>query len=318
MRNYFLRRILISIPTLIGITVLIFLAMRVLPGDPVNVMFGADNFQQLSDADRARFRSSLGLDQPLYIQYLSWMAAVGRGDLGESFFRSDKIRDLVLTAGPISAQVGLMAIAFSWLVGVPIGILSARRRNSWQDHVARISATFFLSVPNFWLGVVIIMVCVLWLRYRPPMEPAYLWSDPLKNLQITVPPAFALGAGAAAYVARMTRSSVLEALHEDYVRTARAKGLGEIVVLWRHVFANAILPVITMSGMMLGAMLGGSVAVEQAFGTPGLGRVLVQAIGVRDYMVVQNLVLLYGVIFTVVNLGVDLAYGWLDPRIRYD
>ncbi|MCC7371889.1 MAG: ABC transporter permease [Chloroflexi bacterium] len=318
MNNYLLRRLLVTVPTIIGITMLIFLVMRILPGDPVSVVFGQEAFVSLSAADQERFRSDLGLNKPLYAQYLDWMAAVAKGDLGRSFWRNDTVADLLARRGPITVQIALMAIVFSWLVGIPVGILSAVRRGSMQDHVARLLATLFLAIPSFWLGVAVVLVGVLYFSWRPPIEIAYLWTDPLKNLQMTIGPAIALGAGAGAYVARITRSSILELMYADFVRTARAKGVGERQVIWRHVFINAVLPVLTLSGLILAGLLGGSVAVETAFGVPGLGTALVRALADRDYMVVQNLVLVYAVIFATVNLAVDLAYGWFDPRIRYD
>jgi peptide/nickel transport system permease protein len=246
------------------------------------------------------------------------MAAVAHGDFGRSFWRNDTVRDLLLRRGPITIQIALMAIGFSWIIGIPIGILSATRRDTWQDHGMRVVATLFLAIPSFWLGVAVVLIGVLYFSWRPPIEIAYLWTDPWRNLQMTIGPAIALGAGAGAYVARITRSSMLELLHADFVRTARAKGAAEKHVIWGHVFVNALLPVITLSGLILAGLLGGSVAVETAFGVPGLGTALVRALSDRDYMVVQNLVLIYAIIFTVVNLCVDLAYGWLDPRIRYE
>src|SRR5215213_2927148 len=318
MSFYLVRRILVSVPTIVGITILIFLVMRVLPVDPVSVVFGQESFNTLSAADQARFRADLGLDQPLHIQYLEWMGAVIRGDFGRSFWRNDTVADLLRRRGPITIQIGLMAIAFSWIVGVPVGIMGATRRGTWRDHGMRVLSTLFLAIPSFWLGVAVVLVGVLYFSWRPPIEAAYLWTDPVRNLQMTIGPAIALGAGAGAYVARITRSSMLEVLHADYARTARAKGIAEKRVIWRHVFVNAVLPVITLSGLILAGLLGGSVAVETAFGVPGLGTALVRALADRDYMVVQNLVLVYAVIFATVNLAVDLAYGWLDPRIRYD
>jgi peptide/nickel transport system permease protein len=316
--QYVTRRILVSIPTLIGISVLIFLVMRVLPGDPVSVVFGQESFAVLSKTDQLRFRTELGLDKPLYLQYLDWVAAVLHGDLGRSFWQNETIRDVMLRRGPLTAQIAVMATLLSWLIGVPVGMFSAVRRDSWQDNVTRVFATVFLAVPSFWLGAIIVVVGVIYFSWRPPLETAYLWTDPLKNLEMTIGPAVALGAGAGAYVARMTRSSVLELLHADFVRTARAKGVLEWAVIWRHVFANAVLPVLTLSGLILAGLLGGSVAVEAAFGVPGLGRYLVDSLAKRDYMVVQNLVLLYAAVFTLVNLATDLAYAWLDPRIRYE
>jgi peptide/nickel transport system permease protein len=318
MNTYLLRRLAVSIPTIIGITILIFLVMRVLPGDPVSVVFGQESFTAMSAADQARFRADLGLDQPLHVQYLEWMAAVARGDLGRSFWRNDTVADLLVRRGPITVQIAMMAIAFSWIVGIPIGILSATRRDTLQDHVARILTTLFLAIPSFWLGVAGVLVGVIYFSWRPPLEVEYLWTNPSRNLQMTIGPAIALGAGAGAYVARITRSSILELLHADFVRTARSKGLVEKRVIWRHVFINAVLPVVTLSGLILAGLLGGSVAVETAFGVPGLGTALVRALADRDYMVVQNLVLVYAIIFTTVNLCVDLTYGWLDPRIRYE
>jgi peptide/nickel transport system permease protein len=318
MNNYVLRRFLISVPTILGVTVLIFLVMRVLPGDPVTVAFGQESFATMSEADRQRFRADLGLEKPLYQQYLDWVVAIAKGDLGRSFWRNDTVADLLTRRGPITMQIAIMAIVFSWVVGVPVGVLSATKRGTWRDHLSRVFATLFLAIPSFWLGVVIVLVGVLYFSWRPPLELSYLWTDPGSNLQMTLGPAFALGAGAAAYVARMTRSSMLEVLHADFVRSARSKGLGERAVVYRHAFANAVLPVVTLSGLILAGLLGGSVAVESAFGVPGLGTSLVRALADRDYMVVQNLVLVYAVIFTMVNLVVDLAYGWLDPRIRYD
>jgi peptide/nickel transport system permease protein len=318
MGGYLTRRVLVSIPTLLGISVLIFLVMRVLPGDPVSVVFGQESFVRMSQADPERFRSELGLDKPLYLQYLDWVGAVVHGDLGRSFWQNETIRDVMLRRGPLTAQIAIMAILLSWVIGVPVGVLGAVRRESWQDNVARVVSTVFLAIPSFWLGSIIVVTGVIYFSWRPPIETTYLWTDPLKNLEMTIGPAVALGAGAGAYVARMTRSSVLEVLHADYVRTARAKGVWEAAVIWRHVFANAVLPVVTLSGLILAGLLGGSVAVEAAFGVPGLGKYLVESLAKRDYMVVQNLVLLYACVFTLVNLATDLAYAWLDPRIRYE
>ncbi|MFN8522305.1 MAG: ABC transporter permease [Chloroflexota bacterium] len=318
MNLYVLRRVMVSVPTIIGVTILIFLVMRVLPGDPVTVAFGQESFATMSEADRQRFRADLGLEKPLHQQYLEWMAAVARGDLGRSFWRNDNVSELLTRRGPITIQIGIMSIAFAWAVGIPLGIMSARSRDTLKDHVSRILSTLFLAIPSFWLGVVVVLIGILYFSWRPPVEIAYLWTQPGQNLQLTLGPAFALGAGAAAYVARMTRSSMLEVLHAEFVRAARSKGLAEGAVMWRHAFANAVLPVVTLSGLILAGLLGGSVAVESAFGVPGLGTSLVRALADRDYMVVQNLVLVYAVIFTVVNLLVDLTYGWLDPRIRYD
>lgn len=319
MTKYILNRLLIAIPTLIGITILIFLAMRVLPGDPLAIIMSESSGSYvLNDEDLAAARASLGLDKPLYLQYLDWMGQVIRGDLGSSFWTKEPISALILRRGPITMQIALMAVLFSWLVGVPMGMLSAMWRNSLFDYLSRLGITIFIAVPSFWIGLLIVLFTVLVFTWRPPLSIVQLWEDPVANLSMTVLPALALGLGLAASQARMTRSSALEVLYEDYVRTARAKGLGNQAVIWRHAFRNALLPVITTSGLALGGLLGGAVSVERAFGVPGLGTLLVQALADRDWMMIQNLVLLYGVIFAVINLLVDLSYAWFDPRIRYD
>ena len=319
MTKYILNRLLIAIPTLIGITILIFLAMRVLPGDPLAVIMSESSGSYvLDEEDLAAARASLGLDRPLYIQYLDWMGQVVRGDLGSSFWTKEPISALILRRGPITIQIALMAVLFSWLVGVPMGMLSAMWRNSLFDYLSRLGITIFIAVPSFWIGLLMILFTVLVLNWRPPLSIVQLWEDPVANLSMTVLPAFALGLGLAASQARMTRSSALEVLYEDYVRTARAKGLGNQAVIWRHAFRNALLPVLTTSGLALGGLLGGAVSVERAFAVPGLGSLLVQALADRDWMMIQNLVLLYGLIFAVINLLVDLSYAWFDPRIRYN
>jgi peptide/nickel transport system permease protein len=310
--------LLASAVTVVGVSVLIFLVMRVLPGDPVTVVFGQETFATLSEADRQRFRADLGLERPLHLQYLGWIGDVARGDLGRSFWRNDTVAELLARRGPISVQIALMAIFFAWLVGVPLGVLSAIRRESWLDYLTRVGAALLLAIPPFWLGVVVVLVGVLAFSWRPPLEVAQLWSDPARNLQLTIGPALALGLGASAYLARLSRASILELLQADFIRTARAKGLAEGQVIWWHALLNAALPLLTLSGLLLAGLLGGSVAVESAFGVPGLGLSLVRALADRDYMVVQNLVLIYALAFTLLNLAIDLAYGWLDPRIRYD
>ena len=312
------RRLLASIPALFGVTIVIFLAMRVLPGDPLAMITGEGASYILKEEDLQAARASLGLDKPLHEQYLRWMADVARGELGKSFWRKEPIRDIILRRAPISGQIALMAIVISWLVGIPVGIISAIWRNSIPDYITRGFVIFFVAVPAFWMALVIVLVGVLLFTWRPPIGIVYFWDDPLTNLQITLGPALVLGIGVAAITARMTRSSTLEVLHEDYVRTARAKGLRETLVVWRHVLRNALLPVVTVSGLALGGLLGGSVAVERAFLVPGLGTALVFAVGERDWMMIQNLVLLYGVVFAVVNLGIDMTYGLMDPRIRHE
>jgi len=317
-QQYVLRRVLLAIPTVFGITVLIFLAMRVLPGDPIAVISSesSGNFVMTPDQLEAA-RHSLGLDKPLYVQYLSWMGDVARGNLGSSFWTQEHIADMILRRGPITAEIAVIALVFSWIVGLPLGIVSATHRNSWLDFFTRGTVTVFLAIPSFWIGLVVVLIGILLFTWRPPLTISYLWTDPVNNLEMVVGPGLALGLGLAASTARLTRSTFLETMNEDYVRTARAKGVRERVVLWHHVLRNAILPVVTASGLAFSGLLGGAVATETAFGVPGLGSLLVQGLNSRDWMLVQNLVLLYGLIVVAINLFVDLSYGWIDPRIRF-
>ena len=317
MRKYLLRRALFGLSTLLGVSLIVFVVLRILPGDPLVAMFGIEGFAKLAPADRAHIMADLGLSDPLPVQYVRWMRDIASGSLGRSFFRGDKVSELILHRGPISAEIGLMSVLISWLIGLPIGIVSAFRPNSLSDNVARTMSVLFLAIPGFWLGMLIVLAALFWFNYKAPLVVVQLWQDPWTNLQLVIGPALVLGLGQGAYIARMSRSCLLEVIREDYVRTARAKGLQEALVVMRHALPNALLPVVTLSGILMGFVLGGSVAVEQAFGVPGLGRSLVVAVIERDTIVVQNLVLLYSMIFVFVNVAVDLSYAWLDPRIHY-
>lgn len=318
MRTYLLQRSLAGFVTLIGVTILIFLAMRILPGDPLAMMTSeSGTTYTLSDEELQAARAALGLDRPYYQQYLSWMADVARGNLGKSFWREEPINELIKRRGPITFQIAVLAVVLSWLIGIPVGVLSAVRRNTLADYVSRVLVIFFVAVPPFWMALLIVLFGVLMFNWRPSLTVVQFWEDPSTNLQMILGPGMVLGAGIAALTARMTRSATLEILHDDFVRTARAKGLREQVVVSRHVLRNALLPVVTVSGLALGGLLGGSVAVERAFGVPGLGTALVMAFSQRDWMVIQNLVLLYGVVFTIVNLAIDVIYALLDPRVAF-
>jgi peptide/nickel transport system permease protein len=316
-QKYLLRRLLYAILTLFGVSVIIFIIMRILPGDPLVAMFGMEGFMKLSAPDRARIMEELGLSDPFLMQYLRWMKDIASGHLGKSFFRGESVGDIILHRGPLSAQIGVLSVLISWVVGLPVGIISAFRPNSAVDNVARSASILFLAIPGFWLGMLIVLALLFWFNYKAPLLVVHLWQDPWTNFQLVIGPAVVLGLGQGAYISRMSRSCLLEVIREDYVRTARAKGLVEWYVVMRHALPNALLPVITLSGILMGFVLGGSVAIEQAFGVPGLGRTLVTAVVERDIIVVQNLVFLYGIIFIMINIVVDLSYAWLDPRIRY-
>ena len=272
----------------------------------------------MTPADRAHIMHDLGLTDPLPVQYMHWLRDIATGRLGKSFFRGDTVAELILHRGPISAEIGLLALFISWLVGLPVGIMSAFKPNSLSDNVARVAVhrlhrhSRLLARHAHRAG----RSCS-GSATRRPLSSCTSGSRPWQNIQIVIGPAIVLGLAQGAYIARMSRSCLLEVIREDYVRTARAKGAEERSVVLRHALPNALLPVITISGVLLGFVLGGSVAVEQAFGVPGLGRSLVTALIERDIIVVQNLVLLYAVIFIIVNFLVDLSYALLDPRIRY-
>lgn len=318
MHLYILRRLLIALPTIIGATILIFVAMRILPGDPLATIEGEGiGTIQLTPDQLAKARASLGLDRPWHEQYLSWMRDVISGNFGTSFWRGEPLIELIARRAPITIQIAVMTVVLAWLIGLPIGMLSAARRNTPYDLVTRIFVTLFQALPSFFLGLLVVLIGILFFSYRPPLTIIYFWDNPLKNLELTFWPTLVLMPGLAAFIARIARSSTLEVLNEDYIRTARAKGLNYRAVLIKHVAKNSLLPVVTVSGLALGGLIGGSVAVERAVGAPGLGTALVMAITERDWMLIQNLVLLYAIVFTVVNLLVDLSYAWIDPRIRY-
>jgi peptide/nickel transport system permease protein len=316
-QKYLLRRAFFALGTLIGVSLIIFVVLRILPGDPLVAILGVEGHAKMAPADRAVIMRDLGLSDSLPVQYVRWMRDIATGELGKSFFRGDTVRDLILHRGPLSAEIAVLALVISWLVGLPVGILSAIRPNGWGDAVVRSLSVLFIAVPGFWLGLLIVLALLFWFGYKAPIIIVQIWENPWQNFQLIIGPAVVLGLAQGAYIARMARSCLLEVIREDYVRTARAKGTMERSVVMRHALPNALLPVITISGVLLGFVLGGSVAVEQAFGVPGLGRALVVAIVERDIIVVQNLVLLYAGIFVLVNVLVDMSYAWLDPRIRY-
>ena len=317
MQKYLLRRVSFALGTVIGVSLIVFVVLRILPGDPLVALLGVEGHSKMTPADRAVIMKDLGFSDSLPVQYGRWLRDIASGQLGKSFFRGDTVRDLILHRGPLSAEIAILALIISWLVGLPVGILSAVRPNGLADAVTRFLSILFIAIPGFWLSMLLVLALLFWFGYKSPILVVQIWENPWQNLQIIIGPAIVLGLAQGAYIARMSRSCLLEVIREDYVRTARAKGAVERAVVLRHALPNALLPVITISGVLLGFVLGGSVAVEQAFGVPGLGRALVTAIIERDIIVVQNLVLLYAFIFVVVNAFVDLSYAWLDPRIRY-
>jgi peptide/nickel transport system permease protein len=316
MRTYVLKRVLSLVPTLIGVTILVFLMIRLIPGTVVDQLIGTE--ARVDESTKAAMRAFFGLDQPLHVQYLRWVGGVLTGDLGNSWRSGLPVGKMIFDRLAVTAELGLLALAVSLLVGIPLGTLSAIRENTALDHVVRVISLFSLSVPIFWQAAMLILALSLWFNWVPPVDYASPIKDPVGNLTQMLLPSIVLGTVVAAQVMRMTRSSLLDVLRNDYVRTARAKGLAEKLVVRRHAFKNALIPIITVIGVQVGYLLGGAVVTEQVFTMPGVGRLVLNAVYERDYPLVQGTILFIAGLFMLSNLIVDLLYAYLDPRIRYD
>jgi peptide/nickel transport system permease protein len=303
--------------TVLGVSIIVFLIMRVMPGDPLTAIFGPEGMTKLTEAQRNSYMEELGLTDPLFLQYIYWIGDILTGEFGRSFFRAESVGEMVIRRGPLTAQIAILSVIFSWVIGLPVAIISAMKPNSIIDNVVRFFSIISIAIPGFWLGMLIILGLLFWFGYRPPLTGASLFENPWTTFQMIIGPAIVLGLGQAAYIARMARSTLLEVIREDYVRTARAKGLSGKGVVRLHALPNALLPVITLSGILLGFVLAGSIPVERAFGVPGLGFAMFTAVNERDIFVMQNLVFLYAMVFVMLNITVDIIIAWLDPRIRY-
>jgi peptide/nickel transport system permease protein len=315
MFKYILRRILILIPTLIGMSLLIFVMLRLLPGDIVDAMVGLDS--TITPEAKEALRVSFGLADPWPVQYVRWIGELLRGDLGTSFRSREPITDQLIRALPITLELAFLAIFMSIPVAIPLGIFSAVRQNSQMDFWARMVGLIGLSVPSFWLATLFLLFTSLVFRWVPPVIWVNPLEDPLGNLQQMFLPALALAVQLMAVEMRMMRASMLEVLRQDYIRTVRAKGVSERLLLYRHALKNAFIPVITIIGIQMGVLMGGSIIIEQIFGLPGIGWYLLQGIFNRDYPIVQVTTLFLAMIFVFINLLVDMTYAFLDPRIRY-
>jgi peptide/nickel transport system permease protein len=313
--GYILKRLVLAIPVLIGITVVVFLLVRLIPGDVIDLMLGTEG--SLRPEVREQLRQTLGLDRPLYVQYFTWVGDIVRGDLGVSLRTGQPIVENLAGKLPITLELAFLSILLSLVLAIPLGIISALRRNSLLDFIVRMVGTIGLSLPNFWLATMLILIASMYFRWGAPLVYVSPFEDLGENLQQMLLPSLALAAGLMAVVMRMTRSSMLEVLSQDYIRTARAKGLREQLIIYRHALRNALMPVLTVVGVQTGHLLGGAVIVEQIFGLPGLGWFLLNGIYQRDYPVVQAGVLIIAAIFVLTNLIVDLMYAFIDPRIQY-
>jgi len=314
MGAYLIRRLLLMALTLFGMSVLIFVMLRLVPGNITDIIFDSAGF--VNPAKKAAIERQLGLDQPIVTQYVSWIAALARGDLGYAFVSEKPALDEILPRVPVTAKLAVLALLFSVLFGVPLGVISAVRQNTALDYALRVVSLSGLSLPSFWLGLLILMACVNWFGWIPIYRstPGSFWSE-VALLSI---PAAAVGFRSSALVMRLTRSSMLEVLRQDYIRTARAKGASEPTVNYDHALRNAVLPVVTIIGIEAAFLIGGLIVTETVFNIPGVARFLVEAIRWRDYPIVQNLVMFIAVVVVVVNFIVDMTYVVLDPRIKFE
>jgi peptide/nickel transport system permease protein len=316
MRTYLLKRLLLMVPTLLGAAALVFLIMRVIPGDVALLVLGGDG-GQVDQKQLAAVRQQLGLDQPLLVQFGTWLWGVLRFDFGNSLWTGQPVAHELLIRLPLSLELALFATMVSVIIAIPLGMLAAVRQDTWVDYVVRVVSIGGLAIPGFWVGILCILGLVIFFGWGPPLEFTPPWVDPWANFQMMVWPVVTVGYRFSAVTTRMTRSTVLEVLREDYIRTAWAKGLRERAVVIRHALKNALLPVITLVGTEFAFLIGGLVVTETVFTLNGIGRFVVDAVAHRDYPVVQALVFLIAFGFVIVNLLVDLTYAWLDPRIRY-
>lgn len=319
MRAYIVRRLLGLVPILIGISVLVFVLMRMLPGDVAQMLLmgDADKSAGVSNEAVQAMRLKLGLDAPLHLQYLHWIGGLLQFDAGKSLWSGRPVFAEIAERLPLTIELAFLALLIGATLAIPVGIFSALKQDSWADYFFRSVTIAGLAIPSFWMATLLILGLTVWFEWAPPLGYVNFSDDPVANLQQLIWPALIIGIHNAAIVARMTRSTMLEVMHEDYIRTARAKGLGLRAVLTVHALRNAMLPVLTLLAIELAGLLNGTVIMEVIFTLPGLGRYLIDAILHRDYPVVQAIVVIMAVVYVLMNLLVDLLYGLLDPRIRF-
>ena len=317
MSTYIAKRLLLIIPTLFGAAALVFVIMRVIPGDVALLIFGGDQAGHIDPKQLEAMRHRLGLDRSLLAQFGTWLWGVLRFDFGNSLWTGRPVVEELLIRLPLSLELALAATAVSVVIAIPLGILAASRQDTWVDYLVRVFSIGGLAIPSFWVGILIILFLVIYFGWGPPLEFTPPWVNPWANFQMMVWPVLTVGYRYAAVTTRMTRSTMLEVLREDYIRTAWAKGLAERAIVIRHALKNSMLPVITLIGTEFAFLIGGLVVTETVFTLNGVGRFMIDAVAHRDYPVVQALIFLIAFGFVVVNLLVDLTYAWFDPRIRY-
>lgn len=314
MSQYIAKRLLASVLILFVISILVFVAVRAIPGDVCKIVL---NVQDVDQAQCDAVRKELGLDEPVVTQYLKYMGGVLTGDWGKALISRQDVWHEIKIRIPLTIELTVLATGFALLIALPMGIISAMKQDSAIDYVLRIVSIGWLSLPSFWIATMLIVFPARWWGYSPPVGYVDIWEDPLRNLEQLYLPAFSLGLALSASLARITRSSMLEVLRQDYIRTARAKGLKDRVVVIRHAMKNAMIPVVTLFGLQVGVLFGGTVVLEGIFSLPGLGFLTFQAVTVKDYTQVQGVVLFFAFVLVTINLLVDLSYAWFDPRIRY-
>jgi peptide/nickel transport system permease protein len=302
------------VPTLIFASLIVFLAIRAIPGDIIDQMLAQNDLG--SGQDRQKIEAALGLDKPVHEQYVRWLLAASQGDLGSSLWTNTPVSSLIAERLPVTFELGLLALMVSVSVAIPIGIYSAIRQDTMGDYLARSFSIIMLSIPGFWLGTLVMVFPSVWWRWSPELEYVGFFEDPLRNLGHMLPPAILLGLSLSAVTMRMTRTMMLEVLRQDYIRTARAKGLRESVVILRHALRNSLIPVVTLIGLQAPLLIGGAVVMEQIFAIPGMGLLLLEAVAQRDYPIISGIFLVVGLAVLLINLIVDLSYGLLDPRVR--
>lgn len=318
MYAYIVRRLLSALVVLLLITAVVFIVMHLLPGDPILLYLSQDTVTAFTAEEIVAARHEFGLDKPVIVQYLNWLSGVLHGDLGESIFRSTKVTEEIGNALPITLYLGMLAWVISHVIAIPAGVICAVKRGKWVDTILTILANIGITAPQFWVGILLIYVFGLYLNWLPIFGYTSPFDDFWLSIKKVIMPVFCLSLVPLSGCVRQTRSAMLEVVRQDYIRTAWSKGLAERNVILRHAIKNGIIPVVTLAGMAVPLIIGGQVLIETVFGIPGIGRLSVTALFSRDYAIVQGIVLVIAVFVVLVNLLVDIAYGWLDPRIHYD
>ena len=315
MQRYVLTRLLLTLPTLLGVTIVVFTLVRLIPGSVIDQIVG--EVGATNEEVRDRVRHQLGLDQPVHEQYIRWIGNVLRGDFGESFYSKRSVGEELRQRIPVTLELGALALLISIVVAIPLGVISALKQDQLPDYILRGGAIFVIAIPSFWLGVLMITFGSEWFGWAPPLHYHSLRDDPGENLRLLLPPAIILGLGLSGSKIRLTRAQMLEVLRQDYIRTAWSKGLTGRVVIVRHALKNALIPVVTVIGLQIPVLVGGTVILETVFSIPGVGRFVVEGLNTRDFPVIQAVNLVVAIVIVFSNLLVDLSYGLLDPRIRY-